>query len=306
MRKAKTIVIKLRNGRVGAHLWKKTIYGRKGDKVKYSSRLVFICVWFFNNLIRFSPRDCFSPSDYQSLLLQPEWLQIPPSSARVTVNPSCFNPSDCKSLLFQSEWLQIPPVSIRVTANPSCFNPSDCKSLLFQSEWLSISPILVRVTVNMTWFSPSDCGLPTHTSALLKIFKYLWLFIKDDISLQKTYMLIGGNLISSWWISLTMSFFQWFLFKSACRRFSFCKQDGLHCPDKNLNLRIKTVPVTAWADATVYSMSGFYLRISGPELCQLLLHLLQQFLCVYPDRFWDSVGPAALLLGQCGPCCTPF
>ena len=22
--------------------------------------------------------------------------------------------------------------------------------------------------------------------------------------------------------------------------------------------------------------------------------------------FWDSVGPAALLLGQCGPCCTPI
>ena len=39
---------------------------------------------------------------------------------------------------------------------------------------------------------------------------------------------------------------------------NFSSNLDAHCPKNSLNLRIKTGPVTAGADATVYSMSGFY------------------------------------------------
>ena len=43
------------------------------------------------------------------------------------------------------------------------------------------------------------------------------------------------------------------------------QQDSIHCPKNNLNLRIKTEPNMAGADATLYLVSGICKQMSGPE-----------------------------------------
>ena len=70
-----------------------------------------------------------------------------------------------------------------------------------------------------------------------------------------------------------------------------------HCPKNNLNLGIKTEPVTYGSDATVYSRSCLMLMGYTYEYCTrytyVPLHALQpwqaRFLCSDSDYFWVRV-----------------
>ena len=71
------------------------------------------------------------------------------------------------------------------------------------------------------------------------------------------------------------------------------RQVNIFCPKNNLNISIKTEPVTAGADTVQRYMSGFCTNISGPEpdiyvesVCTVTG---SWFVCKDSDYFWDSV-----------------
>ena len=91
----------------------------------------------------------------------------------------------------------------------------------------------------------------------------------------------------------------WLLFEIPPETFGNCPgfesrtispSGSVHCPRNNMNRRIKTEPVLAGADATVYRMSCFclYIYISGQETRPLLQPWQARFVCGNSDCFWDS------------------
>ena len=77
----------------------------------------------------------------------------------------------------------------------------------------------------------------------------------------------------------------------------------LHCPKNYLNLRLKTMPVTFEADATVYSTVCMFFV---PDICffQRRCNVVSapvmtvSVTCLNSGYCWDSV--TTVLLGQCG------
>ena len=76
-------------------------------------------------------------------------------------------------------------------------------------------------------------------------------------------------------------------------------KNTLHCPKKYL--RIKTEPVTAGADSTVYICLAFVYTYSTqkPDIYRytlLLPTMIDSILCADSDNFWDSVHNNTIVL----------
>ena len=72
----------------------------------------------------------------------------------------------------------------------------------------------------------------------------------------------------------------------------FGKQNRQHCPNNNLKLCIKTEPVTAGADATVYVWILGQIHVYKSQTCTVAstpaVTCRLGFLCGESDYFWDS------------------